>query len=54
MAGTYGVTISIKVKKGQDGSVIESEDFFFEGVAFAMMSFISSEFFELIKKLQKK
>jgi len=54
MAEAYTVTIAISVSKGPPESLVTTEQFTFTNITFAKMTKISSEFYDLIAKLQKE
>ena len=54
MAANYTVALRITVNKGEPESLVVMEEPSFPDVSFAQMTHISSEFYELIAKLQKE
>lgn len=54
MAADYAVSLRITVNKGEPSSLVVMEESNFPEVSFAQMTHISSEFYELIAKLQKE
>ena len=53
MTDDYSVSLRITVLMGKPESMMVSEEKTFPNISFAKMTFISSEFYELIAKLLK-
>ena len=53
MADDYTVGLRITVNKGKPESMVVTEEKTFPDLSFAKMTYISSEFYELIAKLLK-
>ena len=53
MAGDYRIALRIAVFKGEPETMVISEESTFTDFSFAKMTKISSEFYELIAKLEK-
>lgn len=54
MADDYAVALRIAVYKGEPKAIVVTEESTFASVSFAKMTHISSEFYELIAKLEKE
>lgn len=54
MAVNYTVSLRITVNKGEPEGLVVMEEAGFPEVSFAQMTHLSSEFYELITKLQKE
>lgn len=54
MADDYTVSLRITVNKGKPESMVVSEEKSFPNLSFAKMTRISSEFYELLPKLEKE
>jgi hypothetical protein len=54
MADDYTVALRITVSKGSPETLVVMEESTFPSVSFAQMTHLSSEFYELIAKLQKE
>lgn len=54
MAGGYRVTLEIRVDRGDPGSGIVMEQSAYVDLSFAKMTHISSEFYDLVAKLEKE
>ena len=54
MANDYEVGLRITVNKGEPRTLVVMEELTFPNMSFAQMTHVSSEFYELVAKLQKE
>lgn len=54
MADDYEVGLRITVNKGEPRTLVVMEELNFPNMSFAKMTKVSSEFYELVAKLQKE